>query len=128
MSDIPPEEESLTDAFHKFGQSLFQTIQAAWDNPERKKIQAEIEEGLTDLSVTLKQEVETFQKSPTGQQMQEDIEGFRERVSTGETEAQLRQEIMKVLQMANTELEKAASILRGSETHEEADVQGAEEE
>ena len=44
MSDTPPEKESIVDAFHQLGQSLAGTIRAAWDNPERKKVQAEIEE------------------------------------------------------------------------------------
>ena len=126
MSDVPPEEESLTNAFHKLGQSLVDTVQAVWDIPERKKIQSEIEEGLTDLSETLKQEVDTFQQSPTGQQLKEDIDGFTDRVRTGETEAQMRQELTKVLNFASTELEKAATILRRSETSDEPEASGTE--
>ncbi len=112
MSETPPEKDSLVDAFHQLGQSLAGTIRAAWDNPERKKVQSEIEEGLSDMTATLKNEVEKLQQSPAGQQLKTDFDEFAERVRTGETTEQLREELLKVLQIASTELERAATHLR----------------
>ena len=118
MSDIPPKQENLTDALHKLGENLIQTLQAAWDSPERKKVTQEIEVGLNDITSTVKQEVEHFNQSPTGQQLKSDVEDLRARVRSGETEAQLRQELLKALDLVNSELEKAASRLRKTETTE----------
>ena len=118
MSDIPPKQENLTDALHKLGENLIQTLQAAWDSPERKKITQELEVGLNDISSTVKQEVDHFNQSPTGQQLKSDVEDLRERVRSGETEAQLRQELLKALDLVNSELEKAAARLRKVETPE----------
>ena len=118
MSDTPPEKESIVDAFHQLGESLAGTIRAAWENPERKKVQAEIEEGLSDMTATLKSEVEKLQQSPAGQQLKTDIDEFSERVRSGETTEQLRQELLKVLQIASTELEKASTHLRHKDAEE----------
>lgn len=127
MSDTPPEKDNLVDAFHKLGQSLAGTIQAAWDHPERKKVQSEIEEGLSDMSATLKNEVDKLQQSPAGQQLKSDFDEFAERVRSGETSEQLRNELLKALQIANTELEKAASYLRHA-GKEESDRTPSEKE
>ncbi|MGW8249480.1 MAG: hypothetical protein ACWGO1_02470 [Anaerolineales bacterium] len=116
MSENPPEKDNLADALHQLGQSLANTIQAAWDHPERKRVQAEIEKGLTDMSETLNKEVENIRQSPTGQQIKADVDEFAEKVRTGETGDQLRQELLKVLQFTNNELERVASKLRRSET------------
>jgi hypothetical protein len=118
MSETPPKQENLTDALHKLGENLIQTLQAAWDSPERKKITQEIEVGLTDISSTVKRETEHFSESPTGQQLKSDVDDLRERVRSGETEAQLRQELLKALDLVNSELEKAASRLRKVDTTE----------
>ncbi len=119
MSDQPPQEENLADALHKLGENLVQTLQTAWDSPERKKLQQEIEAGLNDITQTVKRQVDDFNQSPTGQQLKADIEELGERVRSGEAEAQLRQELLKALKLINTELEKATDRLRkvgGSET------------
>ena len=122
MSEIPPKEDSLSDAFRKLGVSLVETIHVAWNSPERKKFQDEIETGLTDFSDTIKKEMDTLIESPTGQQMKSEFDDLKERVSTGEVENQLRQELLKALSIANTELEKVATRLRqtGSKSPSEA--------
>lgn len=112
MSDQPPQEENLADALHKLGENLLQTLQTAWDSPERKRLQQEIEAGLNDITQTVKRQVDDFKQSPTGQQLKVDIEELGERVRSGEAEAQLRQELLKALKLINTELEKATDRLR----------------
>lgn len=112
MSEKPPNEENLANALHRLGENLVQTLQAAWESPERKKLQQEIEEGLNDITQTVERQVEDFKQSPTGQQLKSDIDDLRERVRRGEAEAQLRQELLRALQTINTELEKAAARLR----------------
>ncbi len=115
MSENPPNNDNLVDALHKLGENLIQTLQAAWDSPERKKVQNEIETGLDDITQSVKKNIENFGESPTGQQLKTDLNELRDRVRSGETEAQLRQEILKALQIVNDELEKAASRLRNAD-------------
>jgi len=118
MSENPQNEESLTDAFRQLGENLVQTLRTVWDTPERKKLQQEVEESLVDLSATVKNELHSFNESPTGQRLKADMEDLRERVRSGETETQVRQEILKAIQLVNTELEKAASRLKQTEVHD----------
>lgn len=112
MGEKPPDEENLANALRRLGENLVQTLQAAWESPERKKLQQEIEEGLNDITQTVERQVEDFKQSPTGQQLKADIDDLRERVRRGEAEAQLRQELLSALQTINSELEKAAARLR----------------
>ena len=119
MSENPQSDENLADAFHKLGVNLVETLRSAWDTPERKKLQDEVEESLVSLSATVKNELDSFSDSPTGQRLKADMEDLRARVRSGETEAQVRQEILKALQLVNTELEKAASRLKHTEAEEQ---------
>jgi hypothetical protein len=118
MSENPQDNESLSDAFHKLGVNLIETLRSAWDTPERKKLQQEVEESLISLSVTVKNELDTFNESPTGQRLKADVEDLRQRVRSGETETQVRQEILKAIQLVNTELEKASARIRRTEEHD----------
>ena len=84
-------------------------MRAAWDSPERKSIQTEIEAGLQDLSTTIKSEVDSFNQSETGQRLKSDVEDFREQVRKGETESKIREEIIHALRTVNNELEELTS-------------------
>lgn len=109
MSENPPNEESIVDEFHALGQTLLNTMRAAWDSPERKSIQTEIEAGLQDLSTTINSEVDSFSQSETGQRLKSDVESFREQVRKSETESKIREEIVRALRTVNNELEKLTS-------------------
>ena len=114
-SETPPGEDSLSAAFRRFGENLIGTIQAAWDTPERKSVQEEIENGLNNLADSVKSGVNSFNDSPAGQRLKSDFDDLRGRVQSGEVESQLREELLKALSVANSELEKAASRLRKTE-------------
>ncbi len=127
MSETPPNDDNLTEAFRKLGASLVETIHVAWNSPERVKLQQEIEAGLTDVSETLKVEINQIKESPSGQQLKSDFDEFKERVSSGEVENQFRQELLKALNIANTELGKVASRLRGTEAGSASETSHPEE-
>lgn len=113
MNENPKPEESLTDEFRSLGENLFKTLSAAWDRPERKQLQQEIEDGLTELAQTLRKETETFKESPTGQQLKSDVEDLRQRVRSGEAETAIRSELLKALRTVNAELNKALNSIKG---------------
>lgn len=116
MSEDKKPDETLLDEFHNLGENLVNTFRAAWDNPERKKLQQEIEDGLTEMRSTMKQEVESFQESPAGQRLKSDIEDFQEWVSSSNADEQIRAELIKALNIANSELKKVADKLSARES------------
>ena len=120
MSDNPSNEEDLTEAFRKLGDTLLKTVRTVWDAPERKKLQSEIETGLSELAETVHKEIETFNDSPTGQRFKSDMSELHERVRTTVTDTSVRDELVKALRLVNTELEKVASKLDRSEPEGES--------
>ena len=106
MSENPPQDESLADEFRSLGKNLADAVQAAWDSPERKRLVQEVETNLVELSDAMKREVEYFSDSPTAQRLKNDIEELGERVRGSETQDRIRQEVIKILQNANSELQK----------------------
>jgi len=115
MENNPESEGSLADELNKLGQNLIHTLNAAWERPERQKLQQEIETGLSDLVQTLQKEADAFSQSPTGQQMKTDLNDLVQKVRSSEADTRLRSELINALKAVNTELKKAASHLKNSE-------------
>lgn len=116
MTDNPKPEENLTDEFVALGKNLVEAMRVTWDGPERKRIQQEIETGLDELGVTLRREAENFASSPTGQQIREDVQDLGERLRTGEAQTKIRQEMLSILQTANSELKKVIDLRSAAST------------
>lgn len=109
MSDQTGNEGNLSEELRALGENLLKTLRSVWESPEFKKLQQEMEEGLTQLGTTLKTETTTLRESPAGQQLKSDFEDFRQRVRSGELEDKAREELLKTLRLVNAELDKAAS-------------------
>ena len=118
MDEDKQTENTISDEFRNLGQNLVNAMRGVWDSPERKRLQQEVEEGLAQLSKTVKMEVDTFNDSPAGQRLRTDVEDFRERVRSGEAEVKIREEILKVLRFVNSELEKTSPKTSPAETDE----------
>ena len=106
----PPGDEplnELADELRALGQNLQAALKSAWESEERKKLQTEIESGLSDLARTLNQAAKDFGESPAGQTLKSDVQDFQERVRTGEVEQKVRSELLGALRAVNTELQKA---------------------
>ncbi len=107
------------------GENLKSALHSAWESEERKKVQAEIETGLADLSRMLTDTADEFEAEKVGQEIKSEVKDFRERVETGEVAAQVRSDLLKVLQAINTELTKfknqwtAGSDTEAAETTDE---------
>ncbi len=106
MNDKPNDQERLRNEFRDLGENLAQTLRSAWESPERKQLQTEIEEGLTSVTESIKKELASFKESSTGQRLKSDIEDLRQRVDSGEVETKVREELLKALEFINTELRK----------------------
>jgi hypothetical protein len=90
---------------------LMKTLQAAWEAPERKKLTQEIETGLTDLADTVRNEVNNFNESPTGQRFRSDVSDISQGVRKTVSETSVREELIKALNVINRELENVATKL-----------------
>jgi hypothetical protein len=108
--------EDVAAEFSALGKNLMTLLQSAWESEERRKLQGEIEAGLTELGNTLNQAVTDFRESPTGQRLKEEAEGLRTRVRSGEVETEIREELLVVLRRINLELEKATTPRKQGET------------
>ncbi len=109
MTDNPQPENNLSDEFRALGENLIKALESVWESPERRKLQQEIESGLNELASTLQKEARTFRDSPASQQLKADFEDLSQRVRSGEAEEKAREELLKALNLINTELEKVTS-------------------
>jgi succinate dehydrogenase/fumarate reductase flavoprotein subunit len=126
MSENLPPEENLAEEFRRLGINLTEVLRGAWESPERKKLQQEIANGLSDLSNMMRTEAEYIRESPTGQRMKADAEELRERVRSGEVESKVRQDILAALRFFNEQLRKASEHLSAKERSDQAEKPAAE--
>ena len=106
MTDNPQPEKKLEDEFRNLGENLVEILRTAWDAPERRRFQEELEHGFNELGATIRREAEHFASSPGGQQLKAEVQDFSERVRSGEVQTKAREELLNALQLANTELQK----------------------
>jgi gas vesicle protein len=111
MTDETPKTDQNTtnevlDQLRELGKNLRDALQNAWDSEERKKLQNEIGQGLTEVSDGLSQAARDFKESPAGQTLRTEVEDFKERMRTGEVESKVRSEIAEALRVVNDELKK----------------------
>ena len=109
MTEPDADPDNLKDEFHLLGKNLIATLSAAWNSPERKKLQQEIEASLIEFSRTINAEARNFQDSSSGQKLREDLDELKQKAESGEMETRIRKELLDALKIANTELRKVAS-------------------
>ena len=106
MSEESTPEGNLAEEFQNLGKNLVEALHAAWDHPERKRVQEEVVSGLNELGTTLRNEADSFSESPTGQRLKTDVHTFGERVRNNEMQTKVQQELLQVIKNANSELKK----------------------
>jgi hypothetical protein len=107
MSENEQSENDLTEEFRKLGKNLAEALRTAWESPERRKFQQEIENGINEMGTTLTKEFGTFIESPTGQRLKSDVQDLGERFRTGEAQQKARDELLNALKRANSEIQRA---------------------
>lgn len=108
MNQTQQSGSEIAEELRILGLHLREMLRTAWESPERKKVQQEIQNGLTDLGATINSTANEFSASPTGQTLKADVEDIKQRLRSGEAEAKIREEILKTLKMVNAEMEKVA--------------------
>ena len=109
MNNPEQHEPSLEAEFRSLGRNFVEAMTTAWDRPERKKLQQEIEDGLSELTHTLRTEASSFMQSPSGQKVKTEFEEARQKFHEGEAESVIRQNLFTALRVMNQELEKIIS-------------------
>jgi hypothetical protein len=112
MSDEQPEQQnegSLAVEFRQLGNNLVKAMQAVWESQERKRLEGEITNGISELSSTLRKETDRLTNSGVAQQV---------KAGAGEMGSRLREELVNALKAANAHLEEAATRIeaRASES------------
>jgi hypothetical protein len=115
MTDEQPTQNEhqgndIAEELRELGLHLKEMLRTAWESPERKKVHEEIQSGLTELGDTINKAVSEFSESPTGQTLKADMEDFSQRIRAGQVESKVREEILKVLRIVNTELGRATTV------------------
>jgi hypothetical protein len=118
MSENKPPENDLAEEFRNLGKNLADALRTAWESPERKKFQQEIENGVNEMGTTLSKEFGTFIESPTGQRLRSDVEDLGERLRTGEAQQRARDELLNALKRANIEIQKATERWNASKSEQ----------
>jgi len=136
MTDNHVEDSNLAEEFRNLGKNLVGATRAAWDSPQRQKLQQEIESGLQDVRDAIRKEAENWGESTTAQRLREDVENVSERVRSSDIENTLRRELLAALHNVNQELEKlterwvpgeqGGSVPPASDEGQDADLGGHE--
>jgi len=122
MAEKEKPEENLGEEFQNLGMNLLNALRTAWDNPDRKRMQDRMVQGLNDLGITLKHEAETFSGSSAGKQIKSEFENFGERLQNSEVQEKIRQELLNALRTANFELEKVIEHWSASRVDNQTDT------
>lgn len=101
----------LRHEFRELGKNLKELVQTAWTHDERRRIQSEIEEGLTELQSSLESMVAEFRASPAGEKIQAQTKQLSEAAQAGETELRIKEEFSGALRAMNSELQQAIKSL-----------------
>ena len=129
MSENEPSQDNLVEEFRKLGKNLVETAHAAWNHPEREKVQKEIEMGLTELGESLNEEYEHLKESPPVEKIKLDINDIRDRVKESETEEKIRNGLLTALHQVNQELENLTNYWKSDqEETDEKETTGETEE
>ena len=121
MNDESREPGDLAGELRSLGENLRGLFHSAWDSEDRRRLQQEIEAGVTDLTNSLRSAAKDFADSETGRQVQEDVRELGERVRSGEVESKVRQDLTEVLRKVNEELGRAAKDWAGRRPEEPED-------
>ena len=124
QSETP--NDPLTDELKKLGENLAEILQATWDRPERKVVQAELETGIAEVSRAITQATEDFKNSETGQRLKSEVDTLINQVETGKLETRLRSDVESVLHIINVELRKFTQSIKPTTDSKEDQDQSVE--
>jgi len=120
MDESTKHEGELSEEFRKLGSNLKEALEAAWNSPDRQRLEQEIKTGLRQAAEALAGLAAEAVESETGKKLRTEVEALGDRVKSGELESKIRRDVLDGLQKLNAELERARSRRsgEGSQTKE----------
>jgi hypothetical protein len=106
QNDNKTQNDDIGEQLNELGKNLRETLRTAWESDDRRKLQQEIETGLTNLRDSLNQAAKDFTNSQAGQNLKEDVKDLHDRWQTGEVGSKVRSEVAEALRTVNKELQK----------------------
>jgi hypothetical protein len=73
MTQATPPGGEFSDELRALGENLRSVLQAAWDSDDRRRLQREIESGMSELAESLGKAAREFSESEAGWQMKEEV-------------------------------------------------------
>src|SRR3990172_5401608 len=107
VDDAPRHESELSEEFRKLGSNLKDALEAAWNSPDRQRLEQELKTGLRQGAEALAGPAGGAGGSETGKKLRTEVEALGDRVKSGELETKIRKDVLDAPQKLNSELERA---------------------
>ena len=103
--------------FEVLGQSLAQTVRAAWENEATQRQVQEMRAGLESLVREVEKAIQDSTHTPKGQQIRQDAERAAESLKTAsqQTVQEVRPHLVSALQQVNEELQRLINRMQPKE-------------
>jgi uncharacterized protein (DUF2267 family) len=112
-----PKEESvdLAAEFAELGKKIRTTIETAWTSDERKKIQAEIRDGLDRFVKEVDEAFKSARASDTGKKVEAEVKRVADDIDSGKIAGEVRKGLVTGLRSLGSALDKMADSFTGDE-------------
>jgi hypothetical protein len=118
MSEDPQEEKTIAQEFSRLGKQVADAIHAAWESEDRKKLQAELADGLQRFEAELDAALQKAAQSDAAKQVREQTEKVVADVKDSNVADEVRKGLISGLDVLNKELGKLVEKLEPKGTTE----------
>jgi hypothetical protein len=118
MSEDPQEEKTIAQEFSRLGKQVADAIHAAWESEDRKKLQAELADGLQKFEAELDAALQKAAQSDAAKQVREQTEKVVADVKDSNVADEVRKGLISGLDVLNKELGKLVEKLEPKGTTE----------
>jgi hypothetical protein len=118
MSEDPQEEKTIAQEFSRLGKQVADAIHAAWESEDRKKLQAELADGLQRFEAELDAALQKAAQSDAAKQVREQTEKVVADVKDSNVADEVRKGLISGLDVLNKELSKLVEKLEPKGTTE----------
>ncbi len=114
MTQEPRPTSNLTEELTRLGNQVAEAVRLAWESDERKRMQAEIAEGMKNFSAQVDEAVRRASESETAKKVRAEAEQAAARARGSDMVDDMREGLLVGLQALNRELGKLLTRLESS--------------